>query len=98
MPGKRQRAWFRRWWLPGCVVLLLMAFQLRPVPAADLTQVVQTVLDEAQRQYGFPGATAAYVLPDGTVGVVATGLADGEAKTPMTVRSLRPAPLSRFVS
>jgi D-alanyl-D-alanine carboxypeptidase len=39
------------------------------------------------KQYGFPGATAAYVLPDGTVGVAATGVADLEAGTPMTVKS-----------
>lgn len=87
MPGKRQRARFRRWWLPLGLALLLMAFQICPVPAVGLTQAVQTVLDEAQHQYGFPGATAAYVLPDGTVGVVATGMADVEAKTPMTVQS-----------
>lgn len=45
------------------------------------------MLDEAQHQYGFPGATAAYVLPDDTVGVVATGMADRDAQIPMTVRS-----------
>ncbi|WP_204138088.1 serine hydrolase [Halomicronema sp. CCY15110] len=87
MSGTRQRAWFRRWWLPLGLALLLMAFQPRPLVISDRTQAVQTVLDEAQHQYGFPGATAAYVLPDGTVGVVATGLADRETATPMTVRS-----------
>lgn len=38
-------------------------------------------------QYGFPGATAAFALRDGTVGVAATGVADIEAGTLMTPRS-----------
>lgn len=87
LPKKRQRARFILCWLALGLVLLLMASQPHPLRASDLTQVVQAVLDEAQHQYGFPGATAAYVLSDRTVGVVATGMADREAKTPMTVRS-----------
>lgn len=87
MPRKRPRTPFLLGWLPWCVVLLVIGFQPRPLVASDLTQAIQTVLDEAQHQYGFPGATAAYVLPDGTVGVVATGMADRETATPMTVRS-----------
>jgi D-alanyl-D-alanine carboxypeptidase len=47
----------------------------------------QAALDSLHSQYGFPGATAAYVLPDGAVGTVATGYADVEAKTPMTANS-----------
>ncbi len=47
----------------------------------------QAALDGFQEEYGFPGATAAYVLRDGTTGVVATGLADVEDGTLMTVRS-----------
>lgn len=39
------------------------------------------------KQYGFPGATDAYVLQDGTAGVAATWVADIEAGTPMTVQS-----------
>jgi len=54
---------------------------------SDLTKKFQSTLDGLQRQYGFPGATAAYVLPDGTAGVAATGVADIEAGTPMTVKS-----------
>ncbi len=87
MPRKRQRARFLLWWLPWCVVSLFIVFQPHPLVASDLTQAIQAVLDKAQHQYGFPGATAAYVLPDGTVGVVATGMADRETATPMTVRS-----------
>ena len=47
----------------------------------------QQVLDSLQKLYGFPGATAAYILRDGTKGVVATGLADVEAGTVMTIQS-----------
>jgi len=35
------------------------------------------------REFGFPGATAAFILPDGTVGRAATGLADLESEAPM---------------
>lgn len=44
-------------------------------------------LDEFQRTYGFPGATAAYVLKDGTTFVAASGLADVEERRSMTVQS-----------
>jgi D-alanyl-D-alanine carboxypeptidase len=47
----------------------------------------QSELEMLHDQYKFPGATAAYILPDGTVEVVATGLADVESKTPMTAHS-----------
>ncbi|ESA35295.1 beta-lactamase [Leptolyngbya sp. Heron Island J] len=75
------------WLLLLCLGLLLIAVPHRPIAATDLTQAVQSALDDAQQQYGFPGATAAYALPDGTVGMAATGVADIEAGTPMTVRS-----------
>jgi D-alanyl-D-alanine carboxypeptidase len=41
-------------------------------------------LDEFRERYGFPGATAAIALPDGTVTTAATGLADVEAGRAMT--------------
>jgi D-alanyl-D-alanine carboxypeptidase len=47
----------------------------------------QARLDALRAEFKFPGATAAYVLRDGEVGVVATGLADIELAAPMTVRS-----------
>ncbi len=43
-----------------------------------------TVLEESQLKYGFPGATAACILPDGTVEAIATGQADREHHIPMT--------------
>ena len=44
-------------------------------------------LDLLRDQYGFPGATCAYILPDGTIGEVAVGWHDVEAKVPMTPHS-----------
>lgn len=64
--------------------LLLILLSL---PASGVASEFQAALDAAREQFGFPGATAAYVLSDGSVGVAATGLADLEAGTPMTVHS-----------
>jgi len=47
----------------------------------------QSELDTLHKQFRFPGATAAYILPDGTVEVFATGLADVELEIPMTPQS-----------
>ena len=60
-----------------------------PAPANSLALKVrfQSELETLHDQYQFPGATAAYILPDGTVEVVATGLADVELKIPMTPQS-----------
>lgn len=53
----------------------------------DLQRQFQATLDAFQQKYGFPGATAAFVLPDGEVGVAAAGLADIRTATAMTPRS-----------
>jgi len=50
-------------------------------------QRVKAELNHLQKQYGFPGATVAYVLPDGTVNEVSCGVADLETKVPMTPKS-----------
>jgi D-alanyl-D-alanine carboxypeptidase len=47
----------------------------------------QSELKMLRDQYRFPGATAAYILPDGTVEVIATGLADVEFEIPMMPQS-----------
>ena len=60
--------------------------QGRPA-ASGIAEDFQSALDAFQRKYGFPGATAAFVLQDGTFGVAATGLADVEAGSPMTAQS-----------
>ncbi|MBW2631608.1 MAG: beta-lactamase family protein [Deltaproteobacteria bacterium] len=57
------------------------------VETSELAKEFQSALNTFQKRYGFPGATAAYVLRDGTAGVAATGFADIEAGTPMTVQS-----------
>jgi D-alanyl-D-alanine carboxypeptidase len=49
-----------------------------------LKERFQLTLDALQESYDFPGATAAFVLPDGTVEGFSTGLADLEANTAMT--------------
>ncbi len=58
-----------------------------PVQDARVDDRFQAELDSAREQLGLPGATAAYALPDGTVGVAASGLADVESGTPMTEQS-----------
>ncbi len=49
-----------------------------------MKQQFQAELDSLHSEYGFPGATAAYTLPDGEAQVVATGSADVEHEIPMT--------------
>jgi len=71
--------------LAGSLLLGLSIMGCRPAAHSDPdpTALFQMELDALQDEYGFPGATAAYVLADGTAGVVATGLLDLEARTPM---------------
>lgn len=56
-------------------------------PATDRATQFQAEIDDIRRQFGFPGITAAYVLSDGTSGSAASGLADTEAKIPMSANS-----------
>jgi len=72
--------------LPWLFSLLLVALPHAAV-ASGLTKKFQAALDGYRMQHGFPGATAAYVLPDGTVGIAATGAADVEAGIPMAKQS-----------
>lgn len=51
--------------------------------AASLDARIQARMDELHRAGEFPGATVAYILPDGKSGALATGFADREARTPM---------------
>ena len=61
-----------------------------PLAAQDssaLTVQLEATLGDFHARYGFPSATAAIALPDGTVAVAAVGLADVEsvrAMTPLT--------------
>lgn len=70
-----------------CLFSCLVVSQANGAAASALADAFQSALDAFQNRYGFPGATAAYVLSDGTVGVAATGAADLEAGTPMTPHS-----------
>ena len=54
---------------------------------ATLEASFQRELDRLRAEHDLPGATAAYALPDGTVGVAAAGLADVERRMPMTSHS-----------
>ena len=67
---------------------LLVSLAL-PVAAdtPDLERQFEATLSSFQHEYEFPGATAAYVLPDGEVGVAAVGLADVRTGEVMTPRS-----------
>src|SRR6056297_614268 len=75
--------------IPALLVLLLITGWLYSSSAETpaLLEDFQAALDAFQQEYGFPGATAAYVLQDGTSIVAATGLADVENGSPMTVQS-----------
>lgn len=55
--------------------------------APETAAAFQAALDALQQEYGFPGATAACVLQDGTSTVAAAGVADRETGAPMTVRA-----------
>lgn len=61
------------------------AIALATPAAADLLDTrMQDLLSGFHEEYGFPGATAAIALRDGSVAVAAAGLADREAGTSMT--------------
>ena len=66
-----------------------MASAVHPgkTPTTTADQRFQATLDSLHKQYGFPGATAAFVMPDGMVGVAATGVIDLETGTPMRTDS-----------
>ncbi|MEE4638785.1 MAG: serine hydrolase domain-containing protein [Wenzhouxiangella sp.] len=55
--------------------------------AADLSERLESTLEEFRIRHAFPGATAAIALPDGRVASAAVGLADVEAARPMTAQT-----------
>jgi D-alanyl-D-alanine carboxypeptidase len=63
---------------------LALALSVLAAPLAAQEGRLAATLDEVRARYGFPGATAAIALPDGTVIAAATGLADLEAGRAMT--------------
>jgi D-alanyl-D-alanine carboxypeptidase len=52
---------------------------------------VRAELEALRQQFGFPGATAAFVMPDGRTGGVAVGLADLDTGDPMPADARMPA-------
>ncbi|WP_371039322.1 serine hydrolase domain-containing protein [Rhodosalinus sp. FB01] len=68
--------------LPLPVFALALACLTAPLTAQE--ERLSSALDDAHTRYGFPGATAAIALPDGSVVTAATGLADREAGRAMT--------------
>lgn len=55
----------------------------KPAAVAELQQRLQRRLDDLRAKNGFPGATAAVVLPDGQTISIGTGFSDVEAQTLM---------------
>lgn len=55
-----------------------------PAPAESTQDQLQSLLDNFQEEYGFPGVTAAIALTDGSIVIAAAGVADADAGTPMT--------------
>lgn len=53
------------------------------MPQCELSGALQSELAAARTEYGFPGATAAIVQPNGAVCSAASGFADVESETPM---------------
>lgn len=74
---------------PGLLGLMLVTvIILIACPhSRTLKEQFQSELEALQDQYRFPGATAAYILPDGTVEVFSVGLADVELDIPMMPES-----------
>lgn len=72
----------------AAIVALLAAGACAVAPdRSGLARRLEATLDDFRGRYGFPGATAAIALPDGTVVTAASGIADvenGRAMTPAT--------------
>lgn len=93
-PNQRTRN-MRRLIFSTCVVLAtsLPALSTAQSPA-NLSKQIELTLEHFHELYAFPGATAAIILPDGSVATAATGLADREdframtSATPMLAASI----------
>ncbi len=71
----------------AALILLTADCRIAAAGPPALDAKFQAELDSLRTDFKFPGATAAYVLPDGKFGSAATGLADIEANKPMTINS-----------
>ncbi|HDP80659.1 MAG TPA: class A beta-lactamase-related serine hydrolase [Spirochaetes bacterium] len=83
----------RRVWTAAAAVALALAIAApalylhHTAARRSLKKRFRSELETLHKRYRFPGATAAYILPDGTVEVCAAGLADRELTLPMTPRT-----------
>ncbi len=80
----------KRLWL-GFALALSLLIPGAPVRAddnADRLGAFQAALERARVEIGFPGATAAYVLPDGSSGMVAVGVSDRASGEPLDPQAL----------
>lgn len=82
-PTLRGSAWSRLLIAVATLCILGVERQATAQAIGDLTRRFQAELDRLQKADGFPGATAAFALPDGRVVGVATGVADRETGAPM---------------
>lgn len=72
----------------GIVATMIAAAPGSAQDAAGLSAALEATLEAFRARHGLPGATAAIVLPDGTLATAATGLADVESGRAMTPDSL----------
>jgi D-alanyl-D-alanine carboxypeptidase len=72
-----------------CLVLAAVMTFYYPLHAQEtsLEAAFQAELEAIHQKYGFPGATAAYVIANGTVHAASTGMADIESGMAMTPQS-----------
>jgi D-alanyl-D-alanine carboxypeptidase len=74
-------------WAQAAWLCLLTAIAAVGRGDGELAGAFQAELDALHGQYRFPGATAAFALPDGSVHVAATGMADVELGIAMVPES-----------
>ena len=78
-----------------CLIVLLFSAMEGPYGQDDqiktITQDFRAKLGELQDQFKFPGATAAFILPDGRVSTVAVGFSDVESKALMNQADRMPS-------
>ncbi|MEZ5971025.1 MAG: serine hydrolase domain-containing protein [Hyphomonadaceae bacterium] len=81
--------------LAAALITLLVSSCATPAAvrddAAPVRAALAAELDAILEDTGFPGITAAVVLPNGEIITAASGLADVETNTPMNAESLMPA-------
>jgi len=70
--------------LCAVLVVALLGPSARADDQASLLAAFQSALERARQEVGFPGATAAFVLPDGRSGMVAVGVSDRADGRPMS--------------